>query len=319
MKKNNLLTVNIVTYNHVEWIAQCIDSILSQKTNFGVVIRIFDDCSSDGTTEICQQYAKKFPKKIQFFPAEKNLGTKNGILLNAWRSYEHIETPYYLYIEGDDFRLTKNGLQKQVEVLEKNRDCAFCMSSTINLKNGDYSSLHPFLNEGVYSLDFVKKHPEKLYFSNLGSRIVRTKCIKIDPDYPRAYIRDLTQMYELFAQGSMYFIDEPLFCYRITGKGLSTGDDYFSKMQRILSDFVCYNQYTNNVWELYLQKNYSVEASAVFNYNLLQFLNCDKLKKIKKKTYLKELAHKIFPEKLFVFIKRLRDCLRVLRGTRKVI
>ena len=66
-----LLTVNVVTYNQALWISQCLESILAQQTNFGIVIRIFDDCSTDGTTEICQKYAEKYPEKIKFFPTQK--------------------------------------------------------------------------------------------------------------------------------------------------------------------------------------------------------------------------------------------------------
>ena len=89
--KKALLTVNIITYNHVKYIEECIKSILAQKTNFKFIIRIFDDCSTDGTTEICEKYANKYPKKIQLYKADHNLGVKRGVYVNALRSYENIK------------------------------------------------------------------------------------------------------------------------------------------------------------------------------------------------------------------------------------
>lgn len=326
-QKKLLLTINVITYNHEKWIAECLDSLLMQKTEFGFIIRIFDDASTDKTPEICRSYAEKYPEKIFLHLSPVNLGKVNNTFANAVRSYDNITTPYYLFIEGDDFRLTETGLQKQVEILEQHPECAFCMGKSINLMSGDYCFPHPNLKEGLYTKDDVLQHPEKLYLSNLGSRIVRTCCIKIDPEYPKAYTHDITQFYELLEQGSFYFLAQNIFCYRQTESGLSWGDSYFSKMQRILSALVAYESYKNDVWDLNFQKIYSVEANAVFQQNMKKFIKANLLEEVelsrlsnmKKVKPFKQFLHKIFPTVCFTFIRRLRDSLRVLRGTKKAV
>jgi glycosyltransferase involved in cell wall biosynthesis len=54
-----LVAVWMVTYNHESYIAQAIESILLQKTNYDFKIYIGEDCSNDTTSKICQEYKKK--------------------------------------------------------------------------------------------------------------------------------------------------------------------------------------------------------------------------------------------------------------------
>lgn len=56
----------IVTYNGKQWIKECLESIVS--LNKKVTTLIIDNCSTDGTLEICKQY------DTQIIPNQKNLG-----------------------------------------------------------------------------------------------------------------------------------------------------------------------------------------------------------------------------------------------------
>ena len=54
------LSVCIITYNHVHYIRECLDSIIPQVVNLNAEIIIGDDFSSDGTREILIDYKAKF-------------------------------------------------------------------------------------------------------------------------------------------------------------------------------------------------------------------------------------------------------------------
>ena len=54
-----LLSICTITYNHEKYIAQAIEGALIQKTNFTFEILLDEDESSDGTHEICVEYAEK--------------------------------------------------------------------------------------------------------------------------------------------------------------------------------------------------------------------------------------------------------------------
>ncbi|MEX0597317.1 MAG: glycosyltransferase, partial [Candidatus Paceibacterota bacterium] len=52
-----LISVSVVTFQHVNYIKQCLDGILMQKTDFDFEILLGEDDSTDGTREICMEYA----------------------------------------------------------------------------------------------------------------------------------------------------------------------------------------------------------------------------------------------------------------------
>ena len=64
---NPVVSVCVQAYQHESYIHDCIQSILSQKTNFKFEILIGEDQSSDKTRDICKDYAKKYPKVIRLF------------------------------------------------------------------------------------------------------------------------------------------------------------------------------------------------------------------------------------------------------------
>ena len=51
-KKTPKVSVCVITYNQEKYIAQCLQSIVDQETDFDFEIIVGDDCSTDGTREI---------------------------------------------------------------------------------------------------------------------------------------------------------------------------------------------------------------------------------------------------------------------------
>ena len=84
-----LVTVLITTYNQERYIGTAIDSVLAQKTDFPFEIYISEDCGSDGTRAILQDYAARFPEIIRLNLREKNVGISRNWyegLCAAWRA-----------------------------------------------------------------------------------------------------------------------------------------------------------------------------------------------------------------------------------------
>jgi glycosyltransferase involved in cell wall biosynthesis len=133
--KQSILTVKVVTYNHINYIEQCLESILMQNTNFDFEILIAEDDSNDGTREICKQYADKYPNKIRLLlnSRENNIaidsrptGTFNSIYANY-----SINSKYIAMLEGDDYWTDTFSLQKRVDFLEANNDFVLCFHNAI--------------------------------------------------------------------------------------------------------------------------------------------------------------------------------------------
>lgn len=156
-----LVNVLFITYNHSKFVAQALDSVLEQKTNFDFKIIIGDDCSTDGTRKITEEYAQKFPDKIILRNPEKNLGpSKNYIQLFD----KCASTKYMAYLEGDDYWTDSLKLQKQVDFMENNADYNICFHNvdllSIN-ENGEnvFEPYNKFTKDSYTFNDLISGNP----------------------------------------------------------------------------------------------------------------------------------------------------------------
>ena len=128
------VSVWMITYNHEKFIAQAIESILEQKTNFSFEFVIGEDFSNDNTATIVKEYAKKYPEIIKARFNNPNL----GIMSNVIKTLEECNGKYIALCEGDDYWTDHYKLQKQVDFLEANPDVIMCYTDIEKLyKNGE--------------------------------------------------------------------------------------------------------------------------------------------------------------------------------------
>lgn len=119
LAKEPLVSGEMITYNHEEYIAQAIEGVLMQKTDFPFELVIGEDCSTDRTREIVLDYQKKYPEIIRVITSDKNVGMhKNGL-----RTNKACRGKYIAFCEGDDYWTDPLKLQKQVDFLERHPDC----------------------------------------------------------------------------------------------------------------------------------------------------------------------------------------------------
>jgi glycosyltransferase involved in cell wall biosynthesis len=121
----SIVDVIIGTYNHERFIAQAIESVLMQKTDFDVQIHIADDCSTDKTQDIIMSYYLKYSDKIDIVLDTKNRGlqSKDRKFLQLLRESK---ARYIALLEGDDYWTDHYKLQKQVNFLEENPEYVIC-------------------------------------------------------------------------------------------------------------------------------------------------------------------------------------------------
>jgi glycosyltransferase involved in cell wall biosynthesis len=122
--KEPLISVNMITYNHAPYIAQAIEGVLQQKTNFPFELVIGEDCSTDGTREIVFDYQKKHLDIIRVIISEQNVGATR----NLYRTEKACRGKYVAYCEGDDYWHRPDKLQKQVDYLENHPECGLVCS-----------------------------------------------------------------------------------------------------------------------------------------------------------------------------------------------
>ncbi|CAH0147866.1 GNAT family N-acetyltransferase [Chryseobacterium sp. Bi04] len=113
---NTTLSVFIMVYNHAEYLKECIDNILTQKTNFNFDIVIGEDCSKDNSREILLTYQKLYPGKFKLLLYPQNIGAAR----NQNEVFKNCMGKYIAICEGDDYWTDALKLQKQVSFLEQN-------------------------------------------------------------------------------------------------------------------------------------------------------------------------------------------------------
>ena len=119
--KTPLVSIACLTYNHVNYIKQCLDGFLIQETDFSIEILIHDDASTDGTADIIRSYEKKYPEIIK--PIYQNVNQySQGIKISRTYNFSRVKGKYIAICEGDDYWTDPKKLQKQVNFLEANRD-----------------------------------------------------------------------------------------------------------------------------------------------------------------------------------------------------
>src|ERR1019366_2115974 len=109
-------------------IAEAIEGILMQKTNFPFELIIANDASKDNTDDVIKDLIKKHPNGhlVKYFSQENNL----GMIPNFIFALEQCKGKYVAMCEGDDYWTDPFKLQKQVDFLEANADFNICCHET---------------------------------------------------------------------------------------------------------------------------------------------------------------------------------------------
>ena len=102
MEKNNVkISVIVPVYNCVDWLADCVESVLKQTFESYELILV-NDGSTDGSEELCKQYAEKYEKI-------KVIHKKNGGGAGEARNYGLAESrgEFVVFLDGDDCQTPK--------------------------------------------------------------------------------------------------------------------------------------------------------------------------------------------------------------------
>lgn len=291
MTNSPMVDVAIVSYNHEKYIAQAIESVLMQKTDFKVRMIIGDDCSSDRTQQIIGEYVQKYPDRIKTILFEKNIGifSKDRVGIKV---LEQCTDKYIAMLDGDDYWTDPLKLQKQVDFLETHPDCSLCFHEStvideITDKEYMYLKFIPRNRTTFYLEDILKFN-----FIPTNSVVYRNGLIKKFPDWYFEMYGGDTGLFVLLAQkGNIGFINEVMSAYRRHGVGSWSG---LKSIERLLNGLN-----NHEVLDAALNYRYSYcfkEAKAKSNYLLARELRKLGKNKEAKRAFLKSLKN-VFPNK----------------------
>ena len=108
------LTIGIPLYNASNLIERCIDSILSQKTQYTFEIIIVDD----GSTDDSLTYIKKYDDKRIHLYKQENAGPSKA----RNKTIKEAKGKYFAFLDADDYWLP-NYIEETISFLESNSQC----------------------------------------------------------------------------------------------------------------------------------------------------------------------------------------------------
>ncbi len=216
-----IVSIITPTYNHENYIADCIKSVIKQTYKDWEMI-IVDDGSSDNTLDIAVEFAKS-DNRIKVF-TQKNIG-----IFRLGQTYNYALSKatgkYIAVLEGDDIWLPEK-LGIQVNELEKDESTVLCWgkaySSTSDLKQ-DYQ-LYP--DEDIQNLKYFNNDPtgtaaiKLIYtcFIPALTVVVRRAALQAIGGFIQNYhlpLVDLPTWQQLSLKGKFVYINQPLGRWRI--------------------------------------------------------------------------------------------------------
>jgi glycosyltransferase involved in cell wall biosynthesis len=219
------VTVIVITYNHARFIAQALNSVLMQETQFPFEVIVSEDCSTDATRDIIIDFKERYPSRIRLLLSERNLNT-NHVLT---RGIEAAQGDYIALLDGDDYWTSPHKLQKQVDFLDARPDCATCFHNVSVVYEDRTIEPHPFhMKRPNYYLSTAVPKPTSTLADIAGGNFMQT-CSVV---FRSGLLRDIPGWYTTFPigdwplhilnaeHGNIGYIDEILAAYRVHSGGV---------------------------------------------------------------------------------------------------
>lgn len=225
------VSVLITFYNQEKYVDECLKSVFMQKTTFPFKVIIGDDGSTDGTIEKIGEWQKRYPGRISYIVMPREEGKKyiggTRASQNRLAILDKVDTPYFQYLDGDDYWTDKNKLQLGYDVLEKldNKECCGCAHAITMFHEDDPTKTQRLpgidVKEGKYQ---IKEYWKDMYF-HTDTILFRSENIK---KIPRKLLEDSFNdnliTFSFMQFGPMYYLNKDMAAYRQNNDGIWAGE-----------------------------------------------------------------------------------------------
>lgn len=160
----------VPVYNVEKYLRQCVESILCQ-TYSDLEIILVDDGSTDNSPLLCDQMAEEYNRI-------KVIHKPNGGLSDARNAGVAIaKGEYIVFVDSDDFWLSKEGLQQLMKEAKTHGECDFIgfNCSYYYPSTGNYFKWTPYTE----ALEYPLNGSEALKLLNTSGTIPMSACLKL--------------------------------------------------------------------------------------------------------------------------------------------
>lgn len=231
MMTRPMVSVVMIAYNKADVIADAIEGVARQRTDFPVELIIMDDCSTDETAEVVKKYYIRYPGLIRYFRNEHNLGLQGNYL----EGFKKCRGRYMAICDADDYWCCRSKLRRQVEYMENNRDCAITFHRVINYYEADGEL--SLSNGGQKADTTIDDLSRSNYITNL-SVMYRRELVDLE-NLPAWILDDRSPdyaMHILYAMhGPIHYFKRPMGVYRKAAGSSWSMTDEFTRLKMSLT------------------------------------------------------------------------------------
>lgn len=208
-----MISVLVCTYNQEKYLAQALDGILMQKCDEAYEILIGDDCSTDETGKIADDYHTRYPDVIRVVRPNKNGGASQNMvrLINVARG------EYLSICDGDDYWLRDDVLQRQVDIFRSSPKVGMiCAKAKCYIQElGKYIGTLGYA--GAEDLMTMLRDNRDVAAPTIAFRKeLMLQCVKESDWYiAQNFFYDSIMAYWFAYNSKIKFIDEELAAYRV--------------------------------------------------------------------------------------------------------
>jgi alpha-1,3-rhamnosyltransferase len=312
LNKIPLVTVGITNYNYAHYIKEALNSVVSQ-TYQNIELIIVDDCSTDNSIEIIENWKIKYKGKtsIKLIRNRVNMGVAaccNLIIENA-------NGKYFQTLDADDI-LFSDKISQQVEMLETDGNSCMVYSNVLlidekgqkigenYLKRINYderSMPHGKIFEDLFEFNFIPQ----------TSVLINTKMARQVGGYDNnIQVQDYYMGIKLSEQFPIIYMPQTSAFYRVHAKSLSNNPiSNVRSIESVLRFKYSYYQKVNSRIQKIIKKNIHFSAAYLYEHKISSaafWLKKDFLLNPGAKTFGYYVAiHLGIPFSFFGFIKKL--------------
>ena len=212
------VSICCMTYNHENYIRQCLDGFVMQQTTFPIEILVHDDASTDSTSVMVKEYEEKYPHLFRCVYQIENQFAKQNAFVNIILPMSRGK--YIALCDGDDYWTDPHKLQKQVDLLEAHPECSMAVAKTdvYRLKDGQFHYQQTFGGEEKDLLYFDDIY-KGCYFHTSTYVIPKKNYIAVEKYRDKIVHGDTSLRFILIDIGPFVFLRETVSVYQVTGEG----------------------------------------------------------------------------------------------------
>ena len=296
------VSVICLAYNHEKYLDKCLKAMVSQKTEFPYEIIINDDCSTDDSRNIIEQYKRDYPDKIVSILQSENQYSKGVDILNKY-VYPLVRGKYIAFCEGDDLWIDDNKLQIQYNYMEANGDC-FCLAHSYirnNLSNNSSETVRISDKDRDFDLKEVLEGGGGMFAT--ASLFVRKEVVcNIPRCFECSSFGDFQIPIYSAILGRVHYFDKTMCSYNYMATG-SWSERTYDSLEKMFVVNKKVKELLENINLFYNKKYDYAFAPAISFYEIRCLLFKRQYKEIRKNAYYKENKNKFSKkERLMIFI-----------------